>query len=222
MTPNMGSAAGSVQLNGTFSSVSFRIEAAPNSNEGAGGDGIEMALTFDVDNDTPSLTWNTFAGGAGSDYIEDTVVDASGNVYVAGHGSATWGSPVRAFSTGEDAFVAKFDSSGNLLWHTFLGGAGNWDYANGIALDGSGNVYVAGESNATWGAPVRAYTGGTDAFVAKLNATTGALTWHSFMGNASSDWSYGIDVDASGNVYVGGASLGTWGTPVRAFTVAAG
>ncbi len=171
---------------------------------------------------TQSLAWNSFAGGAGTEYPQAAAVDSAGNVYVVGHGSATWGAPVRAFSTGDDAFVAKFDSSGNLLWNTFLGGAGTWDHANGITVDASGNVYVTGESNANWGSPVRAYTGGNDAFVAKLNGTTGALTWNTFLGSGSNEWSYGIAVDGSGNVYVDGASLGSWGSPVRAFTVSAG
>src|SRR5205807_10430693 len=42
--------------------------------------------------------------------------------------------------------------------------------ARGLAVDRSGNVYVTGQSNATWGSPVRAYTAGRDAFVAKLSA----------------------------------------------------
>lgn len=52
-------------------------------------------------------------------------MDGSGNIYVVGYSGATWGSPVRAFGTGNDAYVAKLDSSGNLLWNTFLGGTGS-------------------------------------------------------------------------------------------------
>ena len=71
-------------------------------------------------------------------------MDSSGNVYVAGFSSATWGSPVRAFGGGtNDALVAKLNSSGSLVWNTFLGGTGD-DKGNGIAVDSSGNVYVAG------------------------------------------------------------------------------
>src|SRR5439155_638026 len=92
----------------------------------------------------------------------------SGNVYVTGYSTATWGSPVRAYSSGIDAFAAKLDSSGNLTWNTFLGGSGT-DLGKGIAVDGSGNVYVAGYSNASWGSPVRAYISSFfDAFVAKI------------------------------------------------------
>lgn len=43
---NAGTAAGSIMLEGTFTTVQFRISAAPNSNEGAGGDAFEMALTL--------------------------------------------------------------------------------------------------------------------------------------------------------------------------------
>ncbi len=84
-------------------------------------------------------------------------MDGSGNVYVGGYSYATWGSPIRAYTSSADAFAAKLDSGGNLTWNTFLGGSG-YDFGNGIAVDGSGNVYVGGYSCATWGSPIRAYT----------------------------------------------------------------
>jgi hypothetical protein len=94
-------------------------------------------------------------------------VDGGGNVYVAGRSNAAWGSPVRAYTFGYDAFAAKLSSTGSLTWNTFLGGNG-YDYGNSIAVDGSGNVYVAGESDASWGSPVRSYTANYDAFAAKV------------------------------------------------------
>jgi hypothetical protein len=90
---------------------------------------------------------------------------------VSGYSSATWGSPDRAYSGGIDAFAAQLDSTGNLTWNTFLGGSGT-DYASGVAVDGSRNVYVVGISDATWGSPVRAFSGAAgyhDVFVAKLS-----------------------------------------------------
>jgi hypothetical protein len=144
------------------------------------------------------LTWNTFLGGSGYTYGHGIAVDGSGNVYVAGYSNATWGAPVRAYSGSNDAFAAKLNSSGALIWNTFLGGSGN-DGSSGIAVDGSGNVYVTGGSNTAWGTPVRAYSTGYDTFAAKL-ASSGSLSWNTFLGGSGSDTGYGIAVDGSGKV----------------------
>ena len=66
---------------------------------------------------------------------------------------------MRAYTAVDDAFVAKLNSSGALTWNTFLGGSGD-DVGDDIAVDNSANIYVAGDSDATWGSPVRAYTAG--------------------------------------------------------------
>ena len=161
-----------------------------------------------------SLTWNTFLGGEGDDISTSIAVDGSGNLYVGGHSSAIWGTPVQAYIGGNDAFAAKLDNFGNLGWNTFLGGNGTDDGAS-IKVDGNKNVYLAGYSNATWGNPVQAYSGNHDAFAAKLNSS-GSLTWSTFLGGASTDQGKSITVDSSGNVYVAGFSDATWGSPIRA------
>jgi hypothetical protein len=155
-------------------------------------------------------------------------VDGNGDVYVAGTSEAAWGSPLRAYQGGTDAFAAKLNAAGQLVWHTFLGGTGD-DHGSAIAVDVSGNVYVGGDSGATWGAgectgcPVRDYTAGSpDAFVARLNAS-GQLQWNTFLGGAADDYGGGIAVDGSGGVYAcgfGGASWGAGecpGCPVRGY-----
>ena len=163
-----------------------------------------------------SLTWNTFLGGGGSDDGNAIAVDGSGNVYVAGSSAATWGTPVRPFTGpyNNDAFAAKLGGDGSLIWNTFLGGEGS-DDGNAIAVDGSGNVYVAGDSNISWGSPVQ--TKGT-IFAAKLSASDGSLTWNTFLGSYQDNNGCAIAVDGSGNVYVAGSSYPGWGSPVRAFT----
>ena len=57
-------------------------------------------------------------------------MDGSGNVYVGGYSSATWGTPVRTCSSGFDMYGRQAHSSGGLTWNTFLGGSGN-DYGQG-------------------------------------------------------------------------------------------
>jgi hypothetical protein len=133
-----------------------------------------------------ALQWNTFLGGTSDDAGYGIAVDTSGNCYVIGHSLKTWGSPGRPFAGGGDAFVAKLDPNGALQWHTFLGGSGG-DRGYGIAVDTSGNAYVTGQCNTNWGSPVRAYTAGYDAFVAKLD-TNGALQWNTFLGGTDHDY----------------------------------
>ena len=98
-------------------------------------------------------------------------------------------------------------------WHTFYG-SGNDDYGRAIALDGTGNIYVAGTSTASWlgdgnTAPKHAHSGGKDLVVLKLNGS-GVYQWHTFYGSAGNDEGQGLAVDSSGNVFVTGTGNATW------------
>ncbi len=163
----------------------------------------------------PVLQWNTFMGSTSTNEGLAIAVDDAGNVYVTGKSSATWGTPVNAFSGLNNFFVAKLNSAGTLLWNTFLGGTTGYNFGYGITLDSFGNIYVTGKSYSTWGTPINAHTGSMDAFVAKLSST-GALQWNTFMGAPTyEDYGYGITLDSLNNIYVVGYSYSTWGTPIN-------
>ncbi|HVM72159.1 MAG TPA: SBBP repeat-containing protein [Anaerolineales bacterium] len=176
----------------------------------------------------PSYTWHTFTGSvSGIDSAADIAVDTSGNVYVAGYSDAAWdyligdkdSPPQHDYAGKRDIVVEKFDPYGNYQWHSFFGSATSDDQAYGIAVDASGNVYVAGYSYASWDyvkdstddAPQNPYSGSgsCDMVVVKLD-TSGAYQWHTFMGSASNDVAYGIALDGSGGIYVGGYSFASW------------
>ena len=166
----------------------------------------------------PALTWNTFLGGAIESHGHDIVLDANKNIYVVGISNSTWGTPLRPYSGANfDAFVAKLSPGGTLIWNTFLGGEGD-DMSHSIAVDTAGNVYVAGTANLTWGSPVRAYQGGmNDVWAAKLDAS-GGLQWNTFLGGDQNDTPAAVAVDGSGNIYVCGESVSTWGSPIVPFS----
>ena len=94
-----------------------------------------------------------------------------------------------------------------MIYSTYLGGTGT-DFVNGIAVDGSQNVYVTGQTTGSFplqSASQNNYGGGTnDAFVANLNASGSALVYSTYLGGTWDDIGRGIVVDASGNPYVTG------------------
>ena len=135
-----------------------------------------------------NLLWNETWGGAAYDYGNGVAVDGSGNAYVAGF-TDSFG------AGGYDAFLVKYDPSGNLLWNETWGGAA-YDYGNGVAVDGSGNAYVAGYTD-SFGASF------DDAFLVKYDPS-GNLLWNETWGGAAYDYGNGVAVDGSGNAYVAG------------------
>ena len=163
-----------------------------------------------------SLVWNTFLGGSSLDSWGAFNLDQAGNILVAGSGRVSWGSPVRPYTAGEDVFVAKLDANGLPLWSTFLGGAGEDIVGMTLTTDAAGAAYLTGMSGTTWGAPVRPFGGGWEAFVAKLDAN-GALVWNTFVGGQDQDLGASIAVDQRGSIYVSGTSYATWGNPARTF-----
>ena len=140
-------------------------------------------------------------------------VDDSGNAYVAGDTSSKDFPVVNAIQPanagGQDAFVAKINPSGNqFIYSTFLGGSSN-DRAKSIALDASGNVYMASVTSSADFPVTNAFQGSsknqsTTGFVAKLNAAGSSLVYSTYLGGSGSDVALGIAVDGFGDAYVTG------------------
>jgi len=110
-----------------------------------------------------------------------------------------------------DAFVAKLDPSGNLLWASYLGGSVQ-EQANSVAVDSSGNILVAGLTQSFDFPNVNAFQsrfgGYADGFVTKFTPDGSKIVYSSFMGNAGYDIAHAIAVDGSGNAYIAGEGSG--------------
>jgi len=161
------------------------------------------------------LVYSTYLGGSGTDHASAITVDNAGNAYVVG-GTHSSDFPTRnplQGATGEDAFVTKFDASGQLVYSTYLGGDGS-SGGTGIAIDAFGNVYITGGTTST-NFPTTAGAFQVSAtkscgnypcahgFIAKLSAT-GALVYSTYLGSTGDDHLQAIAVGATGDAYVTG------------------
>ena len=169
------------------------------------------------------LIYSTYLGGTELEQGGGIAVDVSSNAYVTGStGSADFPVTPGAFRTTypgfRSAIAAKFNADGTaLVYSTFLGGSafGGTD-GRAIAVDASGNAYLAGRTQSsnyptTFGSFRKGYCGGfSDAFVTKLNADGTALVYSTYLcgvdlnGGDDADDAFGIAVDATGNAYIAG------------------
>ena len=162
-------------------------------------------------NPAGALIWIRTAGGYDGDYARALACDGSNYVYIAGEiqGSGAVikfiGSTITLTCRGNnDAFFAKYDLNGNLIWAKQAGGSGN-DEAQSITYDNSGNVYVCGfySNGAIFGTTSINGKGGYDMFVAKYDQN-GVFQWVRTAGGPGRDEAKSIKCDAAGNVYVCG------------------
>ncbi|MCY0867316.1 MAG: SBBP repeat-containing protein [Aquificaceae bacterium] len=151
------------------------------------------------------LVQATYLGGSGNDAARAIVFDSSGNVYIAG---------ATPHISGLDVFVMKL--SGDLktvIKATYFGGS-NDDGALAIAIDNSGNIFVAGNTFSsdlpgTQGGAQANYKSGSEVFVAKLNGDLTNLIQSTYLGGSGGDYAEAISIDDSGNIYVAGSTFST-------------
>jgi hypothetical protein len=166
----------------------------------------------------PSVTYATYLGGTAEDDGNAIAIDGSGNAYVTGQTKSTnfpTKNALHATNTGGfDVFVTELSATGSLVYSTYIGGTGD-DSGNAIAVDASGDAFVAGGTNSsdfpTHGAYQSAFGGVLDAFVLELTPTGSALTYSTFLGGTGSDVATGIALatDASGDTFVVGSTGST-------------
>jgi hypothetical protein len=220
-----------------FVTTASALQTAINSSSGT------TAFLLKLNATGSAAVFATFLGGSTGEDATSLAVDARGSVYVGGWTTSA-DFPVRnafqpAKGSAKDGFVAKVAGDGSqLLYATLLGG--NLDDAvNAIAVDASGNAYVAGETYSTdfpvisgfqmrKGGQLLVNSSQGNAFVAKLSPTGNALVYASYLAGEicqslcqsvfgvpqiRSDAAYGIAVDAAGHAYVTGLA-NSWTFPL--------
>jgi hypothetical protein len=211
--------ANNVYVTGWTAAGDFPVTNATQSVLGGSGPlGIGDAFVAKLNSTGTGLFYAIYLGGAQDELGEGIVVDPQGNAYVRGMTTSTnFPTTANAFQTSftgqSDAFVAKLDSTGRLVYSTYLGGSGavNYDFYTrygGIAVDRAGNAYVVGQTDSKDFPTKNGYqpTGDswTHGFVTKLNVDGSALVYSTYLGGPEASACYAIAVDAAGCAYVGG------------------
>jgi len=167
-------------------------------------------------NSNGDILWNSAWGGSEDDEGLAITLDESGNLYVTGtfrnvvDFDPGYDVEVHTASGYSDAFLSRFDSSGNFLGVITWGGT-DYTRASAISLGESGEFYVSGSFTGRTDFDPTDYTyeltsaGSWDVFLIRTDSS-GMLRWVKTWGGTGSDRGYGVDLDGLGNVYV----LGTY------------
>ena len=209
-------ASGNAYVTGDTTSTDFPT-ASPIQPAFAGGNSDAFVTKLNAAGN--ALVYSTYLGGSGEDLGRGIALDTARNAYVRGSTGSTdfpTASPIQPTNGGFfDVFVTKLNAAGSaLVYSTYLGGSnGELGLRGGIAVDGSGNAYVTGNTASTdfpTASPIQpARSGGSDAFVTKLNAAGSALVYSTYLGGSIGEDGFAIAVDASGNAYVTGSTSST-------------
>lgn len=179
-------------------------------------------------------TWVKPIASPAWDEAKSVASDSAGNIYIAG---STKGNLAGTNAGDVDAWLAKYDSTGNEIWRKQLGTIAE-DEAFGVAVDKGDRVYLTGytknklgdvftgnpsewvgEENGQGGAIGSGddtklggiYYGNADAWIAQFNAVTGVLNWKRQLGTSDYDSATGVAVDIHGNAYITGRTRGKLG-----------
>jgi hypothetical protein len=178
-----------------------------------GGDGDDT-IVVKINPTGTALVYSTFLGGSKDDEARAIAVDASGNAIVTGYTQSPdfpLAKPLQSkFGGGShDVFVFSLRPTVNALnWSTFLGGSGG-DFGRGLALDGSGNVFLTGYTDSPdfpLARPSQGKYGGgaADVFYAKLDSAAQKLILSSYLGGNAYERGRGMAANQLGDIYISG------------------
>jgi len=198
------------------------LQGTDGSFQAASQGGIDgfLAVVDPTASGSNSLVYFSYIGGSGDDQVNAMALDGIGNVYLTGSTTSPYfplaGVNVQgSLQGGTDAFALKFNPSlgGNaVVYGTYLGG-GDTDVGYGIAVDGTGKIYVAGTTLST-NFPVTgsAYAGvlygPQDAFLVKIDPDSSSpLVYSTYFGGELDEDGRGLAVTRDGIAYLGGSTI---------------
>lgn len=192
---------GAIYITGYFNGTSTSFDSITLTNSGS-----YDILVAKYDPKTNSWKWAKKAGGSVEDRGNSIVLAPNRNIYVTGFfgGNANFDGTTLVSAGKSDAFIAKYDSTGSLVWARQSGGI-NDDIGNNIGIDADENIYFTGYFNDTASFENTSITsaGDVDIYIAKYNSS-GVVQWVQKYGGVYGDEGLGITVDNANNIYMTG------------------
>lgn len=179
-----------------------------------------------------NIKWSTFLGTANNDWVWESQCDAANNLFVVGETyetafpqnfAATVFDPTFNSLGLADGFIAKFDTIGQLMWSTYVGGTRS-DYLKDLSFSSTSDIYCVGSTNSQslpLVTPAGGYSQGYvgpyevgygvhyDGLVFVLDSAGSVCNWLSYYAGNSDDFFYGCKVDQNNNFFVVGESKST-------------
>ncbi|MFO0357606.1 MAG: SBBP repeat-containing protein, partial [Sphingobacteriaceae bacterium] len=210
---------GSVFVTGYTTSTNFPLQNAGTFFQALNGGFYDVFILKFSNNG--NLLWATYYGGSDNDFSNFICADSNGNIFITGN-TLSANFPLQNSGTffqgiivdNVEAFILKFDNSGNRLWATYYGGSGN-EEGNSICTDSNGNLFVTGYVSSN-DFPVQntgtffqgTLSGFSDAFILKFD-NNGNRLWATYYSGSNQDRANAICADSNGNVFVTGYTQST-------------
>ena len=211
-------ASGNIYLTGVTNSTTGIALGGHQMNYGSGVDAFLVKF-----NSNGVRLWGTYYGGSGYDGTNFCKTDGLGNIYITGYTNSNTsiaiGGHQNIIGGGNDAFLAKFNSSGVRIWATYYGGNAD-DGGGSISIDDIGNIYMVGGTSSNNNISSNGFQnnsgGAGDAFIVKFNSS-GQRIWGSFLGGSQAESANSCIVDITGNIYLVGRTASTSGIALGGF-----
>ena len=216
--------AGNIFISGETISTDLPVTPAGVVQAQCGSDGTCNASASNVFDDAfvvgiqanlAAYKYVTYYGGNNVDDAFAIAADANGDAFITGTTASTdfktVGTPFQSSLAGtQNTFAVELNPTGtSALYGTYVGGNGS-DFGVGIALDGSGNIYLTGQTSSSnfpsLNAPQSTFGGSTDAFVTVLSPSQSVALFSTYLGGGGDEDQLGgaIAVDSADNIYVTG------------------
>ena len=158
-----------------------------------------------------NLIWYKHFGGLGEDNAFDAVCDQSGNLIVSGYFQQTvqFGTETLTSSGGFDAFIIKFDPTGNVIWALQFGGTGD-EGGNEVSMSNNNTIIASADADGDFslGSFTMTNTGNRDAYIMSITEN-GVVEWIRAIEGAGGVRSKSVAVDENGNIFYGGDFFGS-------------